>query len=478
MPTHAQPKGFILAIVVVFGAVFLTVGLALVGYLLEMQKAEQQRIEKEQAFAIAEAGLDYYGWHLAHFPSDLQDGTGAAGPYAHSYADPEGGTAGTFSLSVNGNLQCGQPTAIDITSTGATAQNPTRTATVEGRYAKESVASYSYIVNSAVYAGSTRTIYGRYHSNNGIRMDADNKSTVESSVSTWNCTSSYGCSPAQSSAPGVVGTGSTPALWTWPVPQIDFASISVNLATLKTAAQTAGIYYGPAAGTQGQRGYHLIFNGDGTVTVRRVTGTTAVWGESPTGVWAQEYNIISSEVPVATRTVPSDCGAIFIEDKVWVEGVVKGKVTVAAADLTGSGYNPDAILSNNITYTDYLGADGLTVVAANNVLIPLNSPDTMELHGVFIAQNGYYGRNYYCRGGGCAHSVPSSYQSDILQSTLTTVGTIVSNGRTGTAWTSGGAIISGYQTRNDSYDGNLATDPPPFTPYTSSQFNFVRWRQQ
>ncbi len=472
--------GFVLPLVAVFGSVFLTVGTALASFLLVMQNAEQARVESEQSLAIAEAGVNYYAWHLAHFPADLEDGTWQPGPYVHAYEDPEGGTAGSFSLSLNGNLKCNQPTSIDITSTGWAAGNPARTRTVFARYARESVAAYSYVVNSAVKAGADRTIYGKYHSNNGVRMDANNLSVVESSVATWNCTSSYGCSPSQPSAPGVVGSGTNPSLWVYPTAQVDFAGITVNLATLKAAAQTGGgIYFGPASGSVNNRGYHLVFRNNGTVDAYRVTGTRAIRTySSAVGDFYTEYTIITTQTYLGNYAIPASCSVIFVNDRVWVEGVVKGKVTVAAADLSGGGLTPDIILPSNITYDSYDGTNGLTLVAAGNVLIPLNSPDVMELHGVFIAQNGYYGRNYYFYQSGDPDSVPSAYQTFVTQSTLTTVGTVVSNGRTGTAWDCGGVTCSGYLTRNDSYDGTLATDPPPFTPYTSTQFNFVIWRQQ
>src|SRR3989344_1900708 len=124
LASRLSPGGFILAIVAVFGAIFLTVGTAVASFLLVMQRAEQVRVVREQALAIAEAGANYYAWHLAHYPSDLQDGTSSPGPYVHSYSDPEGGVAGTFSLSIDGNLTCNQATAIDITSTGVTAADP------------------------------------------------------------------------------------------------------------------------------------------------------------------------------------------------------------------------------------------------------------------------------------------------------------------------------------------------------------------
>lgn len=461
-----------LALVVVFGAIFLMVTSSLTGFLLMSKKLTREKETRERAVEIAQAGLEYYKWHLAHYPNDLKDGTGASGPYVHTYTDPEGSTVGSFSLAVGGNVECNQTTTIDIASTGATLDDPSYTRTVSGRYSRPSVAEYSYVVNTNVWAGSDRVITGKYHSNGGIRMDGDNRSAVTSSVATWQCTSSFGCSGTQTKN-GVWGAGSTPSLWSYPVPQIDFAGISVDLTALKSYAQNnGGQYFAPS----GQSGYHAILKSDATVDVYRVTGTTQVWGYSDQDGWQQERHIISAETFVGNYSVPSSCSVLFFEDKLWLEGVVKGKVTVVSANVTSPSTDTDLILRGNITYALNDGSDGLTAIGENNVLIPLTSPTDMTLYGIFIAQKGHYGRNHYVTSG--SNQVPSSYDSYVEQNTLTTVGTIVSNGRTGTQWNCGGSFCSGYENRIDSYDGRLSNSPPPFTPFTSSDYRFVDWRDE
>jgi len=157
-----------------------------------------------------------------------------------------------------------------------------------------------------------------------------------------------------------------------------------------------------------------------------------------------------------------------------VEGVVKGKVTLVAATPDDSGTAPQIYLSGNITYTTSNGTDGFTAIAEDDVLIPLNSPDTMEIHGTFVAQGGHFGRNYYDAG-----DVPAAYTSYAKRSLLTTAGSIVSLTRTGTKWMDGsGTYVSGYATRVDAYDQLQAVNPPPFTPSASTDYSFVLWREQ
>lgn len=465
-------------LVLVFGAVFLTMTAALSGYVFVQHKLQGEKELRDRALEIAEAGIDYYKWFLAHYPGNTTDGTGQAGPYVHQYTDPEGGVTGSFSLAVNGNQKCGATTALDITSTGATVEDSRFSRIVSARYTRPSVAEYSYIVNTNVWAGPDRTITGRYHSNGGVRMDATHNANVTSSVSTWQCTSAFGCSQTQT-VNGVFGSGSQPNLWSYPTPQIDFAGIAVDLNTLKTYARdNGGLYFSSAGGESSQRGYHIIFKSNGTADVYRVTNTTGYWSynkQNGGDGWVTEYGIIAAETFLGNYTPPATCPVIFVEDRLWVEGVVKGKVTVASADLSQPNYDTDVFLRRTITYAADDGSDGLTVIGERRVLLPLDSPENMEIHGIFIAQNGYYGRNYFVASG--SKAVPAQYASDVVQGTLTTIGTIVSNGRTGTAWNCG-YICSGYTTRVDSYDGRLAADPPPFTPSTSADYKFVNWREE
>ena len=67
-------------------------------------------------------------------------------------------------------------------------------------------------------------------------------------------------------------------------------------------------------------------------------------------VWAQEGSIIDTETSVTNYSLPGGCGLIFVEDNVWVEGIVNGKVTLVAAnvDLAEASVHRSAILRNNI----------------------------------------------------------------------------------------------------------------------------------
>lgn len=470
-------RGSVTLLVLIFGGIFFAVLAALSGYALSQNRIENVTRVRAESFSVAEAGLEYYRWHLAHFPSDLTNGTGLSGPYAVSIPDPSGGSAGTASLSIAANTACNQTTSIDITSTGTASDDQTQPETLIARYAQPSVASYSYIVNDSVWAGPDRVINGPYHSNGGIRMDGAANAQVTSSLSSWTCTSSFGCSPNQTE-PGVFGGGGNQGLWSYPTPQVDFAGIAANFTSLKATAQASGLYLprystGNSNSAAYHKGYHLIFNANGTVTVKHVTSTTKmttlpVNSADP----SSDYALVQNEQTDSTYTIPSNCGLIFVEDNTWIEGTIPTKVTVVVANVTDTGVTPDAFLKGNITYASADGSDGLTLISGHDILITPDSPQTMQLQGIFIAQGGAFGRNYYS-----CYSYPSYSQ----KGTLTMLGSTVSDKRTGTQWTGsacGESYSSGYANRIDSFDRTLANNPPPFTPVLSSDYRFVDWQQK
>ncbi len=464
-------QGYMLVTVLVFSAIFFVIIGSFFGYIITQSQLINQKVETLKSQDIAEAGLNYYKWFLAHYPNDTTDGTGGAGPYEHVYYDAEGGAIGEFSLDIASSTYCGDVASIDVTSTGFTYADPTIERTVTARYSRPTVAEYSFIINANVWAGDDRTIIGPYHSNGGIRMDGTNNSVVTSGQSTWTCTSSFGCSPNRTEDGVFTSTANAnPALFSFPSAPINFTGLSVDLSQMLDRAQNAGgIYIGPS----GSYGYRIVFNSNNTITVNRVTNTTQYWGYTTEAGWQQERHVISGSTLVGTYNISNSCPLIFVQDKVWLEGVVDGKVTLAAADVASPAINPSIILNNNITYTSATSS-GLLAVAEQDVLIGLSVPNNMTLNGIFVAQNGHLGRNHYSAGGG--YGLPGSLDPYVVRSSVTMNGTTVSNGRVGTQWTSGGVMVSGFQDRHNSYDRNLVSSPPPLIPKTSDVFEMSEWR--
>ncbi len=464
-------KGSIVITTLVFTMVFTMLLTSLMGYILSVKKTRQGKEAQEHALSLAEAGLEYYKWHLAHFPNDLQDGTGAPGPYVHTVSDPEGGETGTFSLEITGNSVCGSVQSVDIVSTGRANEANHFARTLRGRYAKPSVAEFAYVLDSDVWAGADRVIVGPYHSNGGIRMDGTNLSTVTSEKATWNCTATFSCTPNQNK-PGVFGSGTGSALWSYPTAHVDFTGMAVSFPALRTKARDYGLYLQNYSGSDTKRGYHLILRNDRTVDVYKVTDSQGIESLGTDQQWDIFNERIKNQTYMNRLTIPEECGLIYVNDRVWIEGTTKGKITVVAADAnnpTNGTY--DVFIPNNLGYTVYDGTDGLTLIGQRHVLLPLVVPDSLTIRGIFIAQAGAFGRRHY-------ESAPSGFSSYIKRSTLTVHGTIVSKGREGSKWTSGGVYVSGFNNRQNTYDRRQAIVPPPLTPAISPDYTFIEWREE
>lgn len=478
-------RGVTVMLVIAFMGVFALLVGTVTSFVFQQGKYGRALHAREQALHIAEAGLEYYRWFLAHNPAIMQSGVGLVSPYTHVVNDPEASRVGESVVTASASLQCGSVQWVDLSARGTADSATGYPRTLSARYMKQSVAEYSYLLNTNVWAGADRNIVGPYHSNGGIRMDGTNNSDVTSAVTSWTCDGSFGCNPTQSK-PGVFGDGSGSLLWQFPVSTINFTGIASDFPALRSKAQASGILLASttvrvgnvqqgssfsSVGGSDQRGFRLVFNSNNTVSVYRVTGTSYAWSihHDNLNQWVRDYHTITAQTLHGTYAVPSGCSLIYSDTKLWIEGTIAGKVTIVASDA--GSFMPDIILSGNIGYTSVDGSIGLTAVAERSVLIPLMSPDNMSLRGIFVAQSGYFGRNLY----DCA------YSPNHVRSTLTINGTIVSNQRTGTKWSygwCGGNATSGYQTRTDAYDRLLAFSPPPFTPAASTDYRLMLWREQ
>lgn len=480
-----RKRGAITIMVLIFLGIFLLILSGVGSFTLEEDKYANSLIAREQAFEVAESGLESYRWYLAHFPNDTTDGTTTPQPYAYVVTDPETGVVeGTAQITVTAYKRCNVVQWIDITSVGTSANNATYKRTLYARYMRQSFASYAYLENSNTEETASTTIIGPYFSNGGIRMDGTNNSDVSSAQSTWTCTTLYGCNTS-TVEPGVFGNGSGSALWHYPVSSVDFTGgLGLSLTSIKSAAQTYGLYFGPVSGVAGQRGYHVTFKNNGTIDVYKVSNVVSNIWSLPDGVTpTHDYSVIGTQTYVGNYTLPASCPVVFVEDTMWVDGIVSTSTLIANADYSGSGVTPNAYLPNNITYTAYDGSVGLTLESDGSVYIPLNSPNVLELHGIFIAHTGNFGRPFYYSKsmGSSSYTVPLTYDSYVLGSQLTLVGTVATNGLSTTDWQFSNnptVTVSGYSNRIDSYDELQAQAPPPLTPSASANYKFVNWDER
>lgn len=472
MPVNKSSKGTITPALLIITSAFLIVLYSILFVVTLQFQYSNRQVGSEIALNVAEAGVNYYRWHLAHDPDDFTDGTGGPGPYEHEYVDPQGNAVGKYSLEII--PPSSGSSIVTIRSTGWTYQFPNITRTITTQYGIPSFSRYSFLSNSSGWYGSGITVNGLIHSNNGIRMDGTNTSLVTSAQSTYMCGSETGCSPPQS-RPGVWGSGGNQGLWQFPVPPVDFGTISVDLTNMRTSAQSSGLYLPDS----GSRGYHLVFANNGTVSVYRVTATNVVRGYSVPGEGLGAEGgggcrnldqLIASEVLIGTYNL-SATPIIFIEDDVWVEGTVRGRTTVAAATFPIQSSNVDIWIRNNITYTAYDGSDVLGLVSQNNIFFVRDVPNVFQVDAVLMAQNGKIIRHRYTNTS-CSSGIVGS-----VKNSLTINGALTNYYKSYWNYTSGSTLISGFTTRQINYDANLLYAPPPYFP-TSGEYEFISWLEE
>lgn len=461
-------KGIIITFVLVFVAIFMILLGGLVSFILAQLNQTAKREAYEQSLSASEAGVEYYKWCLNN---EVEQECSTQ----KEYKDPEGNIIGDFTLDIEARTSCGEVMEREIVSVGRTDDFPETDRKIRVLYGKSSVAKYSYLLNDNVWAGSDREIRGTYHSNGGVRMDGENQSVITSNREEWVCTDSFGCSYSscpedcwtdnwECHCPGVFTTtgNSQPGLFDYPAPLFDFDGISVDLLAIKNAASSFGIYLPPSTGIDGRAdGYHLNLLDDGTVEVWIITRLGRVWAYSLEEGWHYDYSVIQDEYLYDTYPVNSTCALVFVEDNLWLEGKIKGKVTIASADLADPNKTTGSVLVNDIDY-DQEGVDGLALISQEDILISPDSPDQMELKGIFIAQHGHFGRHHY---------------PENIRDKLEITGSVVSNGRVGTKWTSGSQILSGYLKRENYIDPSLIYSPPPFVSDTSLEFEILNWEE-
>lgn len=412
----------------------------------------------ERALAVAEAGLNYYGWHLLHDASDFTSDTGE-----HTYADPGGGAVGAYEIEVTPPSE--GSTIITVKSTGWLNENPGIKRAVVATYGVPSLARFAFLHNSNVWFGHGMTINGPVMTNGGIRQDGVNTSTLSTIKSTYTCGVETGCETPEEK-PGIWGNGGPTELWQFPVTGVDFENINVDFDFMKTAAVNDGLYLGPS----GAQGYHLVFQADGSVKVYRVNTTDFYKGWSFDYLCENLYQTILTENLVATHQV-ADNPIIFAEDNLWAEGTVNGKTTVVAARFPIDSYNMDIWIPDNLVYLDRSGVHSLGLIAQRDIAFAKDVPDDFEVDGALLAQSSRILRHHY-NYHGCKQGNPA------MKNSLTIYGAVISNLISYWNFSGGGSEqpTSGFVKREIIYDPNLYFTPPPYFP-SSGELELISWNE-
>lgn len=431
--------------------------------------------DREQSLHIAEAGIHFYKWYLAHqldgrtagqVQAFWDGGTalGQATPYTRTFA------GGQYTITVTPPDP--GTTIVYIQATGATFRNPALSRTLRVRLRRPSWSEYAVLTNEAVRFGSGTEVFGKLHSNGGIRFDGLAHNLVTSAVDQYNDPDHTGANefgvhthvnapPAtginNAFRPGEAPPNTVPSRTDvfeagrdFPVAPLDFNGLVGDLNLMKAEAQ---------AGTDGSRyfdntrqGRHIILKSNDTFDIRTVQSFNASTNE-----------IINYNGGWSNYAIP-DGGVIFVENNVWLEGTVNGRrVTVVAANLI-SAAQKTMYLGRDVRYTNYDCTDMIGLIGQNDVEVYRQSEDDLRIDAALLAQSGRVGRANYT----------GAYST---RDTITVYGAISSNERYGFAWADAmGNHVSGYHTRNLYYDNNLLYCPPPYFP-TGTQYELDLWEE-
>ncbi len=474
--SKTQLRGGILIQVIAFMTIGIIITSGFVKWSTLTVRSARQSEYREQAIEIAEAGVDYYRWHLAHAPSDFQDGTGGPGPYVHDFFDKTGTKLGTFTLTIT-PPPLGS-TLVTVQSKGTSLVGTTTSRTLLVKFAKPSLARYAGVLNADVQFGAGTEFWGPLHSNGGIAFFGIAHNLVTSAMTTWTSVA-YGVNTwgvHTYIAPDVQPPTAMPNLPTTfiagrqiSVPVVDFAGLSANMAQIKTDAQANGRYYAASGGL----GYHIVLKTSDAFDIYRVnTYVTTPPGCQQKDPFNSCNNLTNSLWSIGTQTLlfsnvafPAN-GLIFAEDHVWVDGQINtARLTIAAGAFPDSPpTRKNIIVNSNLLYTNYDGQDTLALMAQNSVLIGIKSANSLRIDAALVAQNGRLVRQFYNAACG----------TEYMRSDVTFYGMFASNQRYA-MYVSCGGPNSGYPTRTFIYDPNLLYSPPPSFPLTTSQYQVVSW---
>ena len=506
-------RGDILLTVLVFAAITLTVTVGLVNWGATLLASIRNIKSKEQAFQIAEAGVDYYRWHLAQYPTDFRDGTTNNGPYVHQFYDKDGNIIGSYSLTITPPIV--GSTLVKVLSKGTASSTPPVSSTILASMAIPSLAKFAVVANDNMNFGSGTTVYGPIQSNKGIHFDGVAHNLISSAMTTYTDPDSSSCTRSNSwgvhtCVPYTGYTNGDPASPTtapnrpdvfmagrqYPVPSVDFTGLTAGLTQLQSLAQNGGKEWT----NSGSYGYHFVFKVTNNVTsydiykVKALQSTPHDCGTDATaqsqvsgplyyqwGTWSIKGLIGSNNSGNSNETlisgpnadhswpIPSN-GVIFVNDDVWVDGQIKNARVTVVAGIIGTT-NPEnyanITINTDLLYTNYDGTDVVGLIAQGNVNVGMVSSDNLEIDGALVAENGRVGRYYYnssCSVNGVDYSTRSS---------------LILNGMIATAVRYGFAYSdnTGYETRDITYDGNFLYGPPPSFPQATTQYQMISWTQ-
>jgi hypothetical protein len=444
MTKPLRSGGFIMITVLVMSFLLSALGLVEVNTLISNERFNLYNSQSAEALNVAEAGINYYLWHLAHNSTDYKDGgttpsTAPYGPYLHDYYDIAGNLLGTYTLWITP-----PPNGSTVTTVESIGQVPNFAGarTILAQLGQPSFANYALVDNEQVWFGTGESSIGPVMSNVGVHFDGTNNGPVMSASSTYVPSAQFGGTGATEN--GVWGLGGPKSQWQYPVPSVNFAQVTANLSSLQTLATSGGTNL---AATNAM-GYYLLLNSNGTINYYKVTN------ETNSGI---TDTLISANNPAPAN------GVLFVNDNVWVQGTNwPSRITIVSAKLPqNAATNTNINVIGNLTYAAKNGSDAIGLIAQNNVIVSNYAPTNIEIDGALLSEVG----NVWVQS-----TAP-------VKNSILFYGAIACNSIWTWNWTNGTSITAGYNTTTTTFDSNLVYAPPPQYPVTGT-YSVLNWREQ
>ncbi len=479
----------------------------------------------EQAFHVAEAGIFFYRWYLAHelegkTASQISDfwhndplgvddnGDGDCDDPDTADGDGDGTEAyvvdyegiGQFKICIVAPEQ--YSTVLTIESEGiATSSGITKKRKIRARQRKPSWSEFAILANADMRLRQGTEVFGPIHVNGGFQFDGVAHNIVSSSVETYYASDA----DVRATRPGVWAAANPTSSGhkyldtddsehflvgkRFPVTVQDFNSLTSNFNEIREQSIEDGTFF------DSTKLGRMIILGQPTPQQMQVYevedyDSHNLAPDVPTevcsgGYWKKEWywngwrwrlrwvwvEGTCTAIEPIVMDIPDD-GVVYVQNNLWIEGVLPAdyKVTFAAHHPSGS-WKPRIFLgTDDIIYQDRDSDSVLGLTAEGNIeLIKDPEPgasgsdkDELRIDAVLLSQYGRVGR--------------SNFRD--CEDTITIYGAIATNTRMGFGYNDGrcGGGGSGYQNRQLYFDGNLLYSPPPLFP-TGGSYAVDLWEE-
>ncbi|NTW26955.1 MAG: hypothetical protein HGA36_01385 [Candidatus Moranbacteria bacterium] len=518
-------------VTVIIAAMTLT---SLLTYISSQLHFSSDRVERERAFQIAEAGAYYYRWYLAHQIAgktaeqikDFWEDTspyplGVDAPVEVEYMDPESSAIGKYMLEVV-KPALGS-TIVIVKSTGWTYAKPSIKRVVQVRFRRPSWSENSVLADDNMRFGEGTVVTGKIHSNKGIRFDGVANNIISSSLASYddldhNDTGAekleFGVHTHVTAPPGsgVVDTYRPlevpPAVVaprtdvfqagrTFPAPQLDFNSVVSDISFMRSQATIKFDNTG--------KGRHIKLKTDGTMDVASVnsyspyvnsfTGSNGIINYSGITIGAIGGFLATNGLPCSSFTnATTFCNTVATCN--WISNTNHNRGKCSTMTNHSIPNNGIVFVANNIWLEGTVDNKKVSFVAAELIDEP---GYTGGGKSVFLGTgNLLYANSNGLADGSDIIGVIAQKNVEVIENSLDTLtldgaflakegrvgreyygntrntitvnGSIATYSRYGFAYTDG----TGYQNRNINFDNNLLYYPPPYFP-TGTEYAIDQW---